>query len=210
LIIESIPVGPLKANCYLLGCEDTREGVIIDAGGDAERILERVSLHRLTVKHLLNTHGHFDHVGANRAVRDATGGELLIHGKDAFFLPRAAHSGAQWGVQTESSPDPDGLLEDGMTVRFGGCLLQVIHTPGHSPGGCSLYCEREGVVFTGDTLFNGSIGRSDFAGGDHAELIRSIRERLFTLPDATRVYPGHGPATTIGNERLHNPHVTRG
>jgi len=210
VILEKVTVGPLQVNCYIIGCEDTDEGVIIDAGGSVEKILARVDSHGLRVKYLLNTHGHFDHVGGNRALLAAVDAEFLIHEKDAFLLSLASEAGSDFGVETENSPEPDRYLVDGMRLEFGRYCLEVIHTPGHSPGGCCLYCADQGVVFTGDTLFNGSIGRIDLPGGSHELLLRSIRERLFTLPDETRVYPGHGPSSTIGRERLSNPHVRRG
>lgn len=209
MIIETVQVGPLQVNCYILGCEETNEGVVIDAGGNIERILDKVNSLGLTVKYLLDTHGHFDHVGGNRAIIEATGARFLIHAKDAFLLSMAEVSGRDFGVETENSPEPDGFLTDGMIVEFGGCRLEVIHTPGHSPGGCCLYCASEGVVFTGDTLFNGGVGRIDLPGGSHEVLMRSIRERLFTLPDETRVFPGHGTSSCIGREKLSNLHAPR-
>lgn len=207
MIIEIVQVGPLMVNCYIVGCQESREGVVIDAGGDAEKILARVSELGLSVRYLLNTHGHFDHVGGNRAVLAATGAEFLIHERDVYFLAKAADSGRDFGVTTENSPEPDRFLEHGLILGFGGCTLEVIHTPGHSPGGCSLWCAAERCVFTGDTLFNGSVGRIDLPGGNPMMLADSIRERLYALPDDTRVYPGHGSWTTIGHERLNNPHV---
>ena len=207
MILETLQVGPLQVNCYIVGCEESGEGVVIDAGGDAAKILGRVRELGLSVRYLLNTHGHFDHVGGNRAVREATGAEFLIHERDVYFLSRAADAGRDFGVETENSPEPDRLLEDGLVLPFGRYRLEVIHTPGHSPGGCCLWCAAEGVVFSGDTLFNGSIGRIDLPGGNPSTLARSIRERLYALPDNTRVYPGHGSPTTIGHERVNNPHV---
>jgi hydroxyacylglutathione hydrolase len=210
MILESVQVGPLQANCYIIGCEKTREGVVIDAGGSVDRILARISASCLSVKYLLNTHGHFDHVGGNRALLEAVEAEFLIHENDTFFLPLAAEIGREFGGGTENSPEPDRFLSHGMTIPFGEYHLQVIHTPGHSPGGCCLYCPSERVLFTGDTLFNGSVGRIDLPGGSPEALQRSIRERLFSLPEETRVFPGHGPSSTIGRERLSNPHVRRG
>jgi glyoxylase-like metal-dependent hydrolase (beta-lactamase superfamily II) len=210
MIIETIPVGPLQANCYLLGCEESREGVVIDAGGSVDRILGRVKDLGLKVRYLVSTHGHFDHVGGNRAVIEGTGARYLIHEKDAFLLSMASASGRSFGVEVENSPEPDDYLADGMCIEFGKQQLQVIFTPGHSPGGCSLYCAQEGAVFTGDTLFSGSVGRTDLPGGSMETLIRSIKQRLFTLPDTTRVYPGHGPSSTIAIERISNPYVPKG
>jgi glyoxylase-like metal-dependent hydrolase (beta-lactamase superfamily II) len=211
VIIETIPVGPLKANCYIVGCETTGEGAVIDAGGDAEKILDRVNALGLTLRYVLNTHGHFDHVSANRALlEEVTGAELCIHERELYFACSAAAAGRDFGVAAEDSPEPDRFLEDGMRLTLGRYRLQVIHTPGHSLGGCCFWCESEGVVFTGDTLFNGSIGRVDLPGGSLHRLQRSIRERLYVLGDSTRVYPGHGTASSIGRERLANPHVPRG
>lgn len=210
MIIETVPVGPLQVNCYILGCEESREGVVIDAGGSVDRILGKVKADGLQVKCLLSTHGHFDHVGGNREFLEATGARYMIHEKDAFLLSMAAASGRSFGVEVENSPEPDMFLADGMTIEFGKQQLQVIFTPGHSPGGCCLYCASEGVVFTGDTLFNGSVGRTDLPGGSMEILIRSIKQRLFILPESTRVYPGHGPSSTIAIERISNPYVPKG
>ncbi|MDD2338226.1 MAG: MBL fold metallo-hydrolase [Geobacteraceae bacterium] len=210
MIIEAILVGPIKADCYLIGCETTGEAAVIDAGGDAELILGRARLHGLTIRFILNTHGHFDHVSAIQAICEATGAEFRIHERETYFPSSAAAAGREFGVEAEDAPEPDCFLTDGMTIGIGTYLLQVIHTPGHSMGGCCFWCESEGVVFTGDTLFNGAIGRVDLPGGSLFSLHRSIKERLYVLGDHTRVYPGHGTTTTIGRERLHNPHVPRG
>lgn len=210
MIIETIPVGPLQVNCYILGCEESGEGVVIDAGGSVDRILSKVKANGLKIKYLLSTHGHFDHVGGNRALLEATGARYMIHERDAFLLSMASSSARSFGVEVENSPEPDDFLEDGMTIEFGKQQLQVIFTPGHSPGGCSLFCANEGVVFTGDTLFNGSVGRTDLPGGSMEMLIRAIKQRLFTLPETTRVYPGHGPSSTIAIERVSNPYVPKG
>lgn len=210
MIIDTVPVGPLQVNCYILGCEESGEGVVIDAGGSVDRVLSRVRSRGLTVRYLLSTHGHFDHIGGNRAFLEATGATYLIHEKDAFLLSMAAASGRSFGVEVENSPEPDEFLTDGMMLEFGKQQLQVIFTPGHSPGGCSLYCASEGAVFTGDTLFNGSVGRTDLQGGSMEVLIRSIKQRLFTLPETTRVFPGHGPSSSIAIERISNPYVPKG
>jgi len=210
MLIETIPAGPLKANCYIIGCTETGEGAVIDAGGDAEKILARLKALGLSLRYILNTHGHFDHVSANRALHDATGAELCIHEHEMYFSCSAAAAGRDFGVAAEDSPPPNRFLEDGMRLCLGRYVLQVIYTPGHSLGGCCFWCESEGLVFTGDTLFNGSIGRVDLPGGSLHALQRSIRERLFVLGDSTRVFPGHGTASSIGRERLANPHVPRG
>ncbi|BBA69651.1 MBL fold metallo-hydrolase [Geobacter sulfurreducens] len=208
MIFETVVVGPLGVNCFILGCEQSREGVIVDPGAESGRILERVGELGLKVGMVINTHGHFDHVGGNRKVLEATGAKLLVHRDDVHFLDRAADVAAMYGLDTENSPAPDSLLEDGMTLSAGTLTLRVLHTPGHTPGGCCLLLEGEGMVLTGDTLFEESVGRTDFPGSSHEALITSIREKLLTLPDETEVYPGHGPATSIGRERRYNPYLT--
>lgn len=208
MIFETVVVGPLGVNCFILGCEQTREGVIVDPGAESERILERVGELGLTIRMVVNTHGHFDHVGGNRRVLEATGAKLLVHRDDVHFLSRAADVAAMYGLETENSPFPDTVLEDGMTLGAGTLTLRVLHTPGHTPGGCCLLLEGEGKVITGDTLFEESVGRTDFPGSSHEALITSIREKLLTLPDETEVYPGHGPATSIGRERRYNSYLT--
>lgn len=210
MIIETIPVGPLQVNCYVVGCEESGEGVVIDAGGSVERLLARIGELGLTVRYLIATHGHFDHVGGNRAFLQATGVPLLIHEKDAFLLPLASEAARSFGVTAENSPPPDRYLTDGMVVEFGAQRLEVIHTPGHSPGGCCLYSPQAEALFTGDTLFNGSVGRTDLPGGSMETLMASIRQRLAILPDGTRVFPGHGPSSTIAIERYSNPFLRRG
>ncbi|WP_298269198.1 MBL fold metallo-hydrolase [Geobacter sp.] len=207
MIFDTVVVGPLGVNCFILGCEETGEGVVVDPGADAGRILEHVRSRGLAIRYVVNTHGHFDHVGGNRPVVEATGAKLLIHRDDVPFLGRAADVAAMYGLTTENSPEPDIFLEDGATLSFGNCTMAILHTPGHTPGGCCLYLEKEGKVITGDTLFAESVGRTDFPGSSHEALMASIRTKLLTLPDATQVFPGHGPSTTIGRERLYNPYI---
>jgi len=206
MIFESFEVGPLGVNCFILGCEDTREGVIIDAGGNAERIISAVEKHGLIIRKVINTHGHFDHIGANRAVLERFNAELLIHSADAPLLNRAADVARAYGIRGENSPQPADFLTDGMSITFGNYQISVLHTPGHTQGGCCLYIESEKKIITGDTLFADSIGRTDLPGGSHEQLLESIRSKLFTLPDDVVAYPGHGPETTIGHEKQHNPY----
>ena len=203
MIIKKLEVGPIMANCFILGCEDTREAVVIDPGDDPDRILMTLAKEKLTVKYLIDTHGHFDHVGANRRMKEVTGAELAIHPDDVPMLAQLARSAASFGLSAENSPEPDLLLNEGDSVSFGNISLKVIHTPGHSRGGICLY--TPGHLFAGDTLFAGSIGRTDLPGGDYDTLIASIKQKLLNLPDDTRVYTGHGPETTIANEKRMNP-----
>jgi len=205
MIIRSMPLGPLQANCFIVGCEATRQAAAIDPGGDADRILSALEKDELKLSVIINTHGHFDHVGANMALKQATGAQLMIHKLDAPMLAHAPQAAAAWGLQAEESPSPDHLLEDGETIDCGDLQFKVIHTPGHSPGGCCFYIKTENALFVGDTLFAGSIGRTDLPGGDYDTLIRSIQTKLFILPDATKVYNGHMELTTIGEEKRFNP-----
>jgi hydroxyacylglutathione hydrolase len=205
VIIKTLAVGPIMANCFILGCEETQEAAVIDPGDEAGRILLTLAEAHLTAKLIINTHGHFDHVGANKQIKDATGALILIHPLDAPMLNKLASSAAAWGLSADNSPPPDRYLEDGDEVTFGRIAMTVIHTPGHTPGGVSLH--TNGRVFVGDTLFAGSIGRTDFPGGSFAELKESIQKKLFTLDDSVKVYTGHGPATTIGEEKRFNPFV---
>lgn len=203
MIIKELAVGPIMANCFIVGCEKTLDAAVIDPGEDADRILMKLAESKLTVKKIINTHGHFDHVGANRRIKEVTGGELSIHEADAFMLEQLTAMAASFGMATENSPPADVLLKDGDTISFGEVTFKVVHTPGHTPGGISL--AAPGHVFVGDTLFAGSIGRTDFPGGDFQTLISSIQTRLFALPDDVVAHCGHGPATTIGQEKRTNP-----
>jgi hydroxyacylglutathione hydrolase len=208
MIIESIVVGLLHANCYVLGCEKTRAGLIIDPGDDARAILRAVQKHNLTIEKLVATHAHFDHVMALQAIRDATGAPFYLHKADLPILrdvPERAQLWLDWEV--DPIEDPDHYLEHGESVTFGEETLEVRFTPGHAPGHVSLVHHAGRQVFAGDTLFQGSIGRFDLPGADGPTLLDSIRTQLLTLPDDYTVYPGHGPATTIGIERQHNPFV---
>ena len=203
MIIESLVLGPIQANCFILGCDDTHEAAVIDPGDESDKILMLLAKNGLKVTKIINTHGHFDHVGANRRLKEVTGADILIHRLDAPMLSQLAASASAWGLSADNSPAPDTELEEGDTISFGKLTLKVIHTPGHTPGGISLYIQDS--VFVGDTLFAGSIGRTDFPGGNHDTLIQSIQQKLFVLPEETKVYPGHMGATTIGNEKRHNP-----
>ncbi|MGD9042546.1 MAG: MBL fold metallo-hydrolase [Desulfobacterales bacterium] len=205
MIIKTLPVGPIMANCFVVGCPETLEAAVIDPGDEADKILQSVADSDLNVKTIINTHGHFDHVSANKGIHAATNAPILIHALDAPMLGQISASAANWGLSAEDSPPPDRTIAEGDSITFGRITLKVIHTPGHTPGGVSLFAN--GHVFVGDTLFAGSIGRTDFPGGDFATLKSSIQDKLFTLADDVRVYTGHGPETTIGHEKQHNPFV---
>lgn len=203
MIVTSLPTGPLEVNCYIVGSENTGKAAVIDPGGNVDSILEILRQHDLTLTMVINTHGHFDHIGANRSLIEKTACELLIHHDDAPLLQRAAEHAALFGLSTSRSPEPTGLLKDGDIIMVGDLALKVIHTPGHSPGGICLHVDD--CLFVGDTLFCGSIGRTDLPGGNHQQLINNIKEKLLCLADETKVYPGHGPATSIGQEKRDNP-----
>jgi len=203
MILTRLVVGPLQVNCYIIADEKTKEAVVIDPGGDAQDILKIIKDKDLKVKYIVNTHAHFDHVGANKAVKEATGAELLVHREDDVLLGNTAGQARMFGMTTPSSPKADRYINDGDVIAAGEVSLKVLHTPGHSSGGICLL--EQGMVFTGDSLFAGSIGRSDLFGGDLMTLINAIKAKLLTLPDATKVFPGHGPASTIGDEKRENP-----
>lgn len=204
MLLRSVVVGITQTNCYVVGCEQTREGVVIDPGGNPERILRAVEELGLTVRYVLNTHCHFDHMAANADVVAATGAKLALHPAELPILQ--ARGGASWfGVPVQESPPPDVELEDGQVLEVGSLRFQVLHTPGHSPGGVTFYLKEEGAAFDGDVLFSMGVGRTDLPGGDWDTLMRSIQEVLFALPDETTLYPGHGPKTTVGQEKRSNP-----
>ncbi|MCB2146990.1 MAG: MBL fold metallo-hydrolase [Deltaproteobacteria bacterium] len=211
MIIRQMALGPIQANCFILGCEETRQAVVIDPGDENDRILATLAKDRLTVVHIINTHGHFDHVGANKRLKEVTGADILIHSADAPMLAQLSATAAAWGLAAENSPTADRLLKDGDTITFGTHTLTVLHTPGHTPGGICLSIEYthagapKKAIFVGDTLFAGSIGRTDFPGGNLDTLISSIRTKLFSLEDEVKVYPGHMGNTTIGVEKRTNP-----
>jgi hydroxyacylglutathione hydrolase len=203
MILEKLVVGPLGVNCYILGDEGASEALVIDPGGNLREILAVLEKHRLRVQAIVGTHAHFDHVIALNDMRAKTGAPFLLHADDALLLTTAQKSAALFALHIPQPAPADRLLKDGDTVQMGAVSLRVLHTPGHSPGGICLL--GHGVVLTGDTLFQGSIGRTDLPGGDYGTLMRSIRDKLLALPDATAVYPGHGAPTTIGEERQINP-----
>ena len=209
--LKMLTVGSLFTNCYVIWCDKTREAIVIDPGFDrqseAGKVFHILKENELKVKFIVNTHGHPDHTCGNGVVKSATDASILIHKLDAGMLGRT-------GKELDSlfdfhvlSPIADDFLEDGDVVRFGRTVLRVLHTPGHSPGSISLV--GEDCVFTGDTLFAGSIGRVDLSGGSGEEIIRSLREKLAVLPERLAVYPGHGPTSTIEREKRNNPFLQR-
>lgn len=206
MILEQLVVSPFQSNCWIFGCDQTREGVVIDPGDEPKRILESVAKHGLTIKYLIHTHGHLDHVGATAAVQRETGGLILIHEADQIMLDNLPAQAALFGGGGPEIPGVDQYIKDGDRIAFGRYVLSVLETPGHSPGGVCLKLEgSEHGVFAGDTLFQNSIGRTDLWGGSYEQLLDSIRDQLLPLDDDTPVFPGHGPQTTIGAEKRNNP-----
>ncbi len=206
MIFTSFPVGPLEVNCYILGCEKTKEAVVIDAGGDSDKIVNFLNKNSLTLKYIICTHSHFDHISGNADLKNATNAEIMIHKAEADSITNISASAMMFGINIKNSPPADTLLEHGTIIKAGEEItLETLHTPGHSAGSTSFILRGYPVVFVGDTLFAGSIGRTDLPGGDYNTLINSVKENLFVLPDETKAFPGHGPETTIGYEKRYNP-----
>ncbi len=204
MILKGLELSSMMVNCYIVGCEETKEVAVIDPGGNAQAILNLLKQDGLKAQYIINTHGHIDHIGANKAVKDATAAEILIHEDDAKMLVNPASNFSLMMGNKVVSPPADRFIKEGDIIKIGNTVeLEVIHTPGHSPGGVCLKVGN--IIFVGDTLFQGSIGRTDFPGGSYRQLIQNIKEKLFCYEDDTICYPGHGPATTIGFEKKHNP-----
>lgn len=204
MFLKQLPVGPIDANCFIIGDEDAKIGAIIDPGDEPERIMAEVEKTGLDIKFMISTHGHFDHNGAAKVLKEKHGIEYIVHEEDMTFVTVIKEAGAKWGLEVDDAPEPDRFVEDGDVLEVGSLKLKVIHTPGHSPGGICIYIESEKVLFSGDTLFQRSIGRTDFRLGSMEDLSRSIREKLYVLPDEVVVYTGHGGSTTIGDEKTGN------
>lgn len=200
--LTPLVVGPIETNCYIVGAA-SGDGLIIDPGGDGKKILRTVKEQQLDIKLVVLTHGHFDHTGALKEVKEATGAPVAVHSLDAEQVSRPGPLGMLMNHSVSKPPAPERLLKGGDSVDIGELRFLVLHTPGHSPGGICLY--GHGVVFSGDTLFNYGIGRTDIPGGSYRQLMDSIHTKLMVLPDDTKVYPGHGPDSTIGAERRGNP-----
>ena len=211
MIIDTFPVGLLQCNCTILGDAETGEAIVIDPGDEAHKVLKRLAAHGLKPKAILITHTHLDHVGGNHDVREKTGARVMLHEKDLPLYDNLAMQAQMIGLDTPVRGAVDEHIHQGDVVFFGrkGDSVEVLHTPGHTPGSCSFFLPSQNLLFSGDTLFSGSIGRTDLWGGDFDTEIRSIRERLLPLPDQTRVIAGHGPDTTIAEERRSNPFLLR-
>jgi hydroxyacylglutathione hydrolase len=205
MIRETLAVGLLGCNCTILGDEVSREAMVIDPGYEIPRILALLAKHQLTVKQIVVTHAHIDHIAGAQSLKEITGAPVMYHEADLPLVAIMATQAAWFNLAVPTVLPPDHSPADGETMVMGGVTGQILHTPGHSEGSLCLYMPSESLLIAGDTLFAGGVGRTDFPGGSAGKLITSIRERLLTLPDATQVVPGHGPETTIGTEREYNP-----
>jgi glyoxylase-like metal-dependent hydrolase (beta-lactamase superfamily II) len=201
MFIKTVIVGPLQVNCFIVADGLSKKAMVVDPGDEPDRIMDVIKKNSLDVQYIVCTHGHFDHVGAVGDIKDATKARVALHREEIVIYNAAKVTAQKWGFLAEDQPDPDMLLSDGDAVTIGGLSFSVFHTPGHSPGGICLYAGD--IVMTGDTLFAGSVGRTDFYGGDINKLAESFR-RLMVLPEGTQVLPGHGPTSTIGSEKTDN------
>ncbi len=203
MIIDKLVVSPLQENCYIVGDEESQQGVVIDPGDEAPRIIARVAELGLTVRHVINTHGHVDHIAAAQDVKEVLGAKFYLHPGDTMYLDETVEHAKMFGISEARMPTVDVPLHDGDDIAIGNLTITVIHAPGHSPGGCLLQIGSD--VFCGDLIFAGSIGRTDLPGGDYATIIESLEGKILSLPDDTRLHPGHGPSTTVAVERQYNP-----
>ena len=203
MILKSIVVGPLEVNCYVLACEETKEGIVIDPGDNVPGILEMIEEDEIEINEIVATHGHFDHIGRVTTMKEALQVPFAIHEDDMFMVEGLVEIASFLDIDTDEAPEVDRFIQIGEEITFGNETLSVIHTPGHAPGNVTLLWPSNALV--GDVLFAGSIGRTDLEGADQDVLMQSIHRELLTLPDETNIYPGHGPSTTIGQERSTNP-----
>ena len=210
MILEMLTVGPFQENSYIIGDEDSGAGVVVDPGDEAARIALAVEQTDLEVGSIIVTHAHIDHVGAVAALADEYACPVLMHAESEPMLKQLPTQAMMMGLKFGKVPAVDRHISDGEVLEVGKLRLRSLYTPGHAPGHLAFYVEDEGVVLSGDALFAGSVGRVDLPGGSMEVLMRSIEERLLTLPDETWVYPGHGPRTSIGNERTSNPFLQGG
>ena len=210
MILETFPVGPLQCNCTVLGDRASGEAMVVDPGDNIPQILAILARHKLTLKQIVVTHGHIDHVGGAVRLKRATGAPILLNQNDLPLLAMMDEQAGWLGIETPEVAPPDVSAEDGMVAGIAGHAAHIVHTPGHTQGSICLHFAQDNLLLAGDTLFARSIGRTDLPGGDGRQILRSIHDRVLTLPEETRVVPGHGPATTIGEERESNPFLQPG
>ena len=201
MFIKKIVVGPLENNCYIIADEKTKECFVTDPGDEPDRILDLIHENNLTIKYIICTHAHFDHVAAVPDIMKETNAKIVIHKDDLEIYRKTQEQAASWGFEVDPMPEPDIFVSEGDRISLGDITFEILHTPGHSPGGICLY--GEGIIITGDTLFAGSVGRTDLYGGDINQLKASFR-RLMSFPDHIKLLTGHGPETTIGQEKIDN------
>jgi len=201
MILKKLVIGPLENNCYIIADEPTREAFIVDPGDEPDRILDLISENRLIPRYIICTHGHFDHIAVISDITQKTDIRIVLHKDDLELYRNVKKQAAMWGYDIDSLPDPDLFVKDGDAITIGALEFLVLHTPGHSPGGICVF--GQGIVITGDTLFAGSVGRTDLYGGNIEKLKKSFK-RLMSLPENTKVLPGHGPETTIRKEKVDN------
>jgi hydroxyacylglutathione hydrolase len=208
LIFDSLETGPLLTNCYIVGDSESKIGAVVDPGGHVGAIVSALDRHKLKCKYIINTHSHFDHVGGNNDLSKETGAEILIHPSEAGMLTQLSEQGRIFGIAVENSPAANRTINEGDTIELGAITLEVLHTPGHSPGSISLVIKDEGKILVGDLVFQGSVGRTDLPGGSMDKLVTNVKEKIFIFPDDTKLFPGHGPATNVGVEKRTNPFLT--
>jgi hydroxyacylglutathione hydrolase len=210
MVVEMLTVGPFQENCYVIGDEESGVGALVDPGDEATRIALTVERTGLEIAWIIVTHAHIDHVGAVASLVEEYSCPVLMHEEAEAMLKLAPHQAMMMGLRFGKVPTVDRHVGDDEVLEVGSLRLRSLYTPGHSPGHLAFYAEEQGIVFSGDTLFAGSVGRVDLPGGSMGVLMQSISERLLTLPDETRVLSGHGPETTIGQERMYNPFLRGG
>lgn len=203
MIIETITVGELAVNCFVLTCEKTHKGIVIDPGDNVENILKRIRKNNTQVIEIIATHGHFDHIGRVTSLKEATGAPFAIHKDDMFMVEGLIDIAAFFGIKTDDPPEVERFIDEGDTITFGNETLNILHVPGHAPGNVAFTWPGHAIV--GDTLFAGSIGRTDLEGANPQTLMASIQNKILTLPDNTILHPGHGPDTTVAHEKRTNP-----
>ncbi len=205
MLVQAIEVTEFMTNCFIVGDDETKEALIIDPGGDGPRVIKEIEKLGVKIVGIVNTHAHIDHIGANSLMKETFGVDIMMHKEEIPVLESASKIGRLFGLKIEQPPQPDSLLNEGDVIKFGKSHLKVLHTPGHSPGGISLVSDDGKYCFAGDTLFAGSIGRTDLPGGDYNTLISSIKTKIIPLGNHVKVFPGHGPSTTVEAESKYNP-----
>ena len=203
MILEQIIVGPLQTNCYIIGCEKTLEAAVIDPGDEMDKIITVINENNINVKYIFVTHAHVDHIAHLLKLKQEIHAEIVMHADDQFLFDTAAIQAMMFGLSDPGNPEPDRLVSDNEIIKVGDLEVKVLHTPGHSPGSVTYHVDNH--LFVGDLIFAGSIGRTDLPGGNYTTLINSVKSKIFTLADETIIYPGHGPSTSVGEEKKYNP-----